>query len=67
MDGSGEDRKDKTFKEGKSDKRMGMRALSGALLLILSIGMIAFGVLREETTEVFRKAVQICLECIGLG
>lgn len=38
-----------------------------SLLIICSIGMIGFGVFRNETNTVFRKAVNICMECIGLG
>lgn len=29
--------------------------------------MMAFGVYRGELTEVFTKAIRICLECIGIG
>lgn len=29
--------------------------------------MLCFGVYREETEAIFRKAVKICLECIGIG
>ena len=36
-------------------------------LLSLAIGMIVFGIYRGEVATVFTKAVNICLECIGLG
>jgi hypothetical protein len=36
-------------------------------LLIISIAFIAYAVSRGEMTQVFRKAVLICLECIGIG
>jgi len=29
--------------------------------------MLCLGVYREETEAIFRKAVKICLECIGIG
>lgn len=40
-----------------------------AALLILAGGVvfIAVGVFRGEADTVFMKAVQICLECIGIG
>ena len=40
-----------------------------AALLILALGAVFFaiGVWRGEDQTVFRKAVNICLECIGLG
>lgn len=35
--------------------------------MALSIILISIGIFREEYTVVFRKAVNICLECIGVG
>lgn len=36
-------------------------------MLFLSVLFIAFGMLREEQLVVLKKAISICLECIGLG
>ncbi len=36
-------------------------------LLLLAVCFVALGVWRGEAEVVFRKAVNICLECIGLG
>ena len=36
-------------------------------LLAAGVVMIAFGLWRGEDETVFRKAVNICMECIGLG
>lgn len=33
----------------------------------VGIAMIALGVFRGETAVVLKKAVRICLECIGVG
>lgn len=37
------------------------------ILLVLSMLFLAIGVGRGEAETVYRKAVQICMECIGLG
>lgn len=36
-------------------------------LLLLAAAFITIGVTRGETAIVLKKAVNICLECIGLG
>ena len=38
-----------------------------ALLIAASFAMMAFGVYRGEMSTVLKKAVVICLECIGIG
>ena len=38
-----------------------------ALLLAAAVACIAEGVSRGETAIVLRKAVRICLECIGVA
>ncbi len=39
----------------------------GAALAVLGAGMMAFGIYRGELAVMFSKAVNICLECIGIG
>jgi len=34
---------------------------------ILGLAMMGFGLYRGEMAVVFKKAVSICLECIGIG
>lgn len=43
------------------------RLMIAIMLLAISAGLVAAGVMRGETLAVFTKAVNICLECIGLG
>ena len=36
-------------------------------ILVLALMFIGVGLLREEHLVVLKKAVNICLECIGIG
>ena len=44
-----------------------LAALCALVLLAAAVLCLALGVWRGETETVFRKAVNICMECIGLG
>lgn len=39
----------------------------GIGIAVLGIGMMAYGIFRGEMTVVMTKAINICLECIGIG
>ena len=43
------------------------RWFPAAALLVLAAGFIVLGVNRGEVLVVLRKAINICLECIGIG
>lgn len=43
------------------------RTLFQCAALLLSALMLAYGISRGELETVWNKAVNICLECIGLG
>ena len=36
-------------------------------LIIVSLCLCAVGIMSGDTQDIFRKAVFICMECIGLG
>lgn len=38
-----------------------------AIILILASAGIGYGIMRGEQAEVLKKAVAICLQCIGIG
>jgi hypothetical protein len=37
------------------------------MLIVLSLGLIVYGVYSGEANIVLRKAIYMCLECIGIG
>lgn len=47
-----------------SEKKKNIIAFS---VIILGIAFVILGVYRGEVETVLRKAVNICLECIGIG
>ncbi|MEL7566009.1 MAG: CD1871A family CXXC motif-containing protein [Dehalobacterium sp.] len=36
-------------------------------ILFLAVAVLAIGILNREYEAVFYKAINICLECIGIG
>lgn len=40
---------------------------AGILIAVLGMGMMAYGIFRGEMEVVMMKAINICLECIGIG
>ena len=55
------------YKRGAKMNRKEIPAWVTYVLLALAIAMCAFGVIRGEWKDVMRKAVAICMECIGIG
>lgn len=49
-------------RRGPAGKRLVTAAIFAA-----AVGLIAVGVFLGEPAEVLQKAVNICLECIGIG
>ncbi len=43
------------------------RNMARAVVLIIACAFIIYGITRNETAVVLNKAVNICLECIGIG
>lgn len=40
---------------------------AGLCAMAIGLGMMVFGVWRGEMAIVLKKAINICLECIGIG
>jgi len=47
--------------------KMKIKSFTPYLILTIGLAFIAIGVMREEHLVVLQKAVNICLECIGVG
>lgn len=45
----------------------GTRRLIAGVLLVAAVMMIIYGMYRGEVSIVLNKAINVCLECIGLG
>ena len=43
------------------------RRLIAEAILVVAFTMIVYGIYRGEVSIVLNKAVNVCLECIGLG
>ena len=41
--------------------------LQRIIILILAVAAIIFGITQQEHMVVMKKAVNICMECIGVG
>ena len=54
-------------REGREGGELKRRRMAGAALLLAACGSVLYGLLRGEAALVLGKAVNICLECIGLG
>ena len=44
-----------------------LRYLIPAAVIVIGIGFVLFGISEGEAAAVLKKAINICMECIGLG
>ncbi len=44
-----------------------IKNLLRVMIIISAVAFICIGIQRGEATEIMRKAVMVCLECIGIG
>lgn len=48
-------------------QRTYFRRLPGVILAVIGLMIMGFGIYRGEMTVVLEKAVNICMECVGIG
>lgn len=51
----------------KRSENVKVRGTLQGILFASALLLIGFGLLRGEAVVVLRKAVHVCLECIGIG
>ena len=56
--------KEISLEDGRSEKK---RTLLRFVLIAAAAVVIIVGVFRGDNDSIFRKAVFICMECIGIG
>ena len=47
--------------------RVDRKAATQIMLLLAGAVMLCFGIWRGEAAMVLSKAIQLCLECVGIG
>ena len=50
----------------KNNPRL-LRYLIPAAVIVVGVGFVIYGISEGEAGAVVRKAINICMECIGLG
>ena len=53
--------------EGVMELSHAKKAAAQAVLLVVGVVMLCFGVWRGEAATVLSKAIKLCLECVGIG
>lgn len=51
----------------KKIRNMEFPRWTGAAAAVLGIALMVWGIYREELEVLFTKAINICLECVGIG
>ena len=53
--------------EGVMELSHAKKVAAQAVLLVVGVVMLCFGVWRGEAATVLSKAIKLCLECVGIG
>jgi len=48
-------------------KKFSSKVPGWAVGVVLGVSFLVLGVVNEQFADIYRKAVRICLECIGIG
>jgi hypothetical protein len=54
-------------KKGREKMKRKVPVWVTLVLILASVACMAFGIYRGEVDTVLKKAINICMECIGLG
>ena len=50
----------------KTSKRLNSK-LQAVILMLVGVCFMGYGIFRGELAVVFTKAINICMECVGIG
>lgn len=48
-------------------KRLSSKVPGWAVGVVLGVSLLVLGAFNEQYADIYRKAIMICLECIGIG
>jgi hypothetical protein len=55
------------WREVQSPKKINALTIQRLLLIGLGLALLVAGIMRDDVLQMWRRATQLCLGCIGIG